>query len=199
MAGITYTKATTAPPPGGIAIGDPVTGGNPDSVLYSDGANNLNNSTDFRFDDVLHKFTTPDVNLLANEINFTDGHLKSNGAGTLDNNFFYNFFATGPLGLGTLLQASVFTLEKVRIIEQSFFTSVPVESRIGSFTMVAGVGTFAALWITAAHKVFISPLVNDPFSHGNASVVITAGVGVTITSSNPLDTTSYNIIIFNTF
>jgi hypothetical protein len=198
MAGITYTKAPTAPA-GGIAIGDLVAGGNPDRVLYINGAGVLSDYPLFLFDDVTEKFSAESVNILGQDLNYITGQLKITGGSGLTNNFFHNHFVAGPLGLGTLLQASIFTLEGVKTIQQSFTTSIINQSRIGSFIMVAGVGTFAATWITAAHVVFISPLVNDLLSHGNASVVITAGVGVTITSSNVLDATSYNIIVFNTF
>lgn len=197
MAGITYTKANAAPA-GGITIGDPVTGGNPDSVLYIDGSNNLNNSTDFRFDDVLHKFTTPDVNLVNNEINFTDGQLKSNGGSALTNNFFNNFFVTGPLGLGTLLQASVFTLEKTKVVEQSFW-NFPAQTRMGSVGLSGGSVNKAAAWITANHFVFLSLVTPNAFYSPQITVVITPGVGFSITSANPGDGSTYNYIVFNSF
>jgi hypothetical protein len=196
MAGITYTKAPTAPA-GGITIGDPVTGGNPDSVLYIDGANNLNNSANFRFDDVLLKFTTPDVNLVNDEINYTDGQLKSDGSGLLTNNFNNNSFVMSPLGFPTFLLAGVFTLEGVITIEQSFLISSP-QARMGSSFLFGGSSLVAADWIGFQHFVFLS-LISASVNYGAPSIVITPGLGFTITSINPLDDSVYNFIVFNSF
>lgn len=196
MAGITYTKAPTAPA-GGIAIGDLVAGGNPDRVLYINGAGVLSDYPLFLFDDITEKFSAESVNILGQELNYIDGQLKSNGAGALTNNFFNNYFPMGPHGLGTYLLASVFTLEGVQTIEQSFYTST-AQPRMGSCFLWGGTFPVAADWIGLSHFVFLS-LMSASVNYGAPSVVITPGVGFVITSTNPLDDSIYNFIVFNSF
>lgn len=199
MGGITFTPAPAAPPAAGIAIGDPVTGGTDTNVLFVNPAGILAQNAAFLYDPATGKLTAGILSTSDNKVEFTDGVILSNGAGALTNPFVNNFFATGPFGLGTLLQSSVFTLEGVKTIEQSFYESVSSIARMGSVGLSGGTVNKAAAWITANHRVFLSLVTPTVFYDPSITVVITPGVGFSITSANPADASTYNFVVYNSF
>lgn len=71
-----------------------------------------------------------------------------------------------------------------------------INSRIGIGTLSGGTLTVANTSVTANTRVFLSDTTSGSLTNvGNLTVVTTAGVGFVVTSTNPLDTSTFNWVL----
>ena len=76
------------------------------------------------------------------------------------------------------------------------FTNLAIKGAdSGSVALVAGTATVANTTVTANSVPLLTVTLRDAVNQGMLSVVVTAGTGFVITSSNALDTSTVSYII----
>lgn len=177
---------------GTFSIGGTITGGNNNDVLFINPAGVLAQDDAFTFE--AGKLTADRFETSAGQVIFPTGSLVDNNDGDgLINNYARNEFKPGPIGFGTSLTLSHFTLERVILARLDVF---PAYGRIGTFTLAAGVASVPLVGIYNINDyVFLSLVTASPNTPAAVSITIIDNVGFDVASSNILDVSTYNYVI----
>lgn len=184
MSGITYTKAQTAPA-GGIAIGDPVMGGTLNNVLFIRPDGILDQDPTFLWE--FGKLTSDRFSSIDGSFEFPDGSIFSNGSSVTIYDFLLSIFSH-----------RVFIQERLSVLEIAM-SGTGGANRAGNFTLSGGSSSIVAGYIEATSIVLVTLVTPDPVNYALASVVLSPGVGFTVASSNPLDTSTYAYLVIQQY